>query len=270
MSTPDKEQFVTSLARGLSVLRSFGPDRPEQTIGQVAEATGLSPAVTRRFLLTLVRLGYLRQVDRRFVLAPQVLELGASYSDSMNLAEVAQPHLQQIRDETGDSVSLTTLVGTDIMHLAHLQTERLLRFAVTQGSRVPAYVSATGRAMLATLGDARLDAFFAAAELPSRTPHTVTGEDRLREQLATVRHAGYALVVDELDVGITVIGVPVMPDGSTAVAGISCAVASGLCPPEEFVGSRLPLLRRAADTLARQISRSPALRHSLAPADPTY
>ncbi|MDQ4116991.1 MAG: helix-turn-helix domain-containing protein [Actinomycetota bacterium] len=266
MSTPDKEQFVTSLARGLAVLRSFGPDRPEQTIGQVADATALSPAVTRRFLLTLVQLGYLRQVDRRFVLTPQVLELGASYSDSMNLAEVAQPHLQQIRDETGDSVSLTTLAGTDVMHLVHLQTERLLRFAVTQGSRVPAYVSATGRAILATLSDARLDEYFAAAELSPRTPHTVTDEDRLRDLLVTVRQNGYALVVDELDVGITVIGVPVMPDGSTAVAGISCAVASGLYAPEAFVESRLPLLLGAAERLARQIARSPALRHSLAPA----
>lgn len=85
--------------------------------------------------------------------------------------------------------------------------------------------------------------------------------------LATVRHQGYALVVDELDAGITVVGVPVMPDGSTAVAGISCAVASGFCSPDEFVQSRLPLLLDAAGTLARQISRSPALRHSLAPPD---
>ena len=265
MSTPDKEQYVTSLARGLSVLRSFGPDRPEQTIGQVADATGLSPAVARRFLLTLVQLGYLKQVERRFVLTPQILELGASYTDSMNLAEVAQPHLQHIRDETGDSISLTTLSGTDVMHLVHLQTERLLRFAVTQGSRVPAYVSATGRAMLATLTDVSLDEYFAAAKLAPRTPQTVVDEAELREHLVRVRHEGYALVVDELDVGITVLGVPVMPDGSTAVAGVSSAIASGLCTPEEFVASRLPLLLRAAETLARQIARSPALRDSLAP-----
>ncbi|WP_285657834.1 IclR family transcriptional regulator C-terminal domain-containing protein [Actinomycetospora sp. NBRC 106375] len=256
---------MTSLARGLDVLRSFGPQRPEQTIGQVADATGLSPAVARRFLLTLVALGYLAQVDRRFVLTPRVLELGASYPDSMDLAGVAQPHLQQVRDETRDSVSLTALSGTDVIHLVHLQTERLLRFAVTQGSRVPAYVSATGRAILATLPDDRLDAYFATAELAPRTPSTVTDEGVLREELRSVRSAGYALVVDELDAGITVLGVPVVPDGRTAVAGISCAIASGLCAPEAFVASRLPLLQRAAESLAGQIARSPALRHSLAP-----
>lgn len=265
MSTPDKEQFVTSLARGLDVLQSFGAERPEQTIGQVAEATGLSPAVARRFLLTLVTLGYLTQIDRRFVLTPRVLELGAAYPDSMNLADVAQPHLQQIRDETGDSVSLTTLSGTDVIHLVHLQTERLLRFAATQGTRVPAYVSATGRAILATLPDDRLDTFLAAAELTPRTPRTLADEGRLRDDLRAVRHSGYSLVVDELDVGITVIGVPVLPDGRTAVAGISCAIPSGLCTADEFVGSRLPLLLRAADALAGQIARSPVLRHSLTP-----
>ena len=265
MSTPDKEQFVTSLARGLAVLRTFGPDAPEQTLSQVAEATGLSPAAARRFLLTLTRLGYVRQVERRFVLTPRVMEIGAGYPDSMNLSGVAQPHLQQLRDETGDSVSLTALSGTDVIHLVHVQTERLLRFAVTQGSRVPAYVSATGRAILANLPEAGLDDFFAAADLAPRTSHTLTDETRLRDRLAAVRRDGYALVVDELDIGITVLGVPIRPNGRGAVAGISCAAATGRHTPEEFLASRLPLLRDTAEILRQQIERSPALLRSLDP-----
>lgn len=199
--------LASSLARGIAVLRAFGPGTPELTLSQVAAATQLSPAVARRFLLTLVQLGYLRQIDRRFVLTPTVMEIGASYPDSMNLAEVAQPFLQPVRDETGDSVSLTTLAGDDIIHLAHVQTERMRRFAVTPGSRVPAYVSASGRAMLAFLPQDRLDGHLADLDVEQRTPYTVTSVADLRERLAEVRRKGYALVVDELDMGITVIGV---------------------------------------------------------------
>lgn len=262
MSTPDKEQFVSALARGLAVLRAFGPRTPELTLSQVAEMTDLSPAAARRFLLTLTQLGYLKQIDRRFVLTPKVMEFGASYPDSMNLAEVAQPYLQHVRDETGDSVSLTTMSGTDIIHLCHMQTERLLRFAVTPGSRVPAYVSATGRAILAFLSPARLDAYFQQAKLEQRTPHTVATEESLRACLQDVRQNGYALVVDELDIGITVIGVPILVGGDP-IAGISCAAASGFQSPGEFMTTRLPLLQHAAVVLKKQLERSPALVHSL-------
>jgi len=262
LSTVDKEQFVTSLARGLTVLKAFGPESPEMTLSQVAAASNLSPAVARRFLLTLVQLGYLTQVDKKFVLTPRVMELAATYLDSMNLAEIAQPHLQQIRDSTGDSVSLTALDGIDIIHLCHVQTERLLRFAVTPGSRVPAYVSGTGRAILAFEPESRLEEFFAAAELTPRTPHTVTSEGELRACLRTAREDGYALVVDELDIGITVIGYPVMKDGA-AVAGISCAIASGYMTTADFVASRLPLLEAATARLQKELDRFPALMHSL-------
>jgi IclR family transcriptional regulator, pca regulon regulatory protein len=262
VSSVDKEQFVTSLARGLTVLKAFGPGSPEMTLSEVAAAAGLSPAVTRRFLLTLVRLGYVAQTHRKFVLTPRVMELAASYLDSMNLAEIAHPHLQQIRDSTGDSVSLTALDGVDIIHLCHVQTERLLRFAVTPGSRVPAYVSGTGHVILAFEPESRLEAYFARAELTPRTPRTVTSEAELRERLGAARKDGYAVVVDELDIGITVIGYPIMKDG-VAVAGVSCAIASGYLPVTEFVESRLPLLRSAAVRLQKELERFPALLHSL-------
>jgi IclR family pca regulon transcriptional regulator len=261
-SRPDKEQFVTSLARGLAVLRAFGSAGPELTLSEVAAATDLSPAVARRFLLTLVQLGYVKKVGRRFVLTPQVMELGAGYPDSVNLAEVALPHLQQLRDETGDSVSLTTLTGVDVIHLCHVQTKGLLRFAVTPGSRVPAYVSATGRSILAFQPESRLTEYFAAAQLLPRTPHTVTTEAGLRDRLDRARRDGYALVVDELDFGITVLGVPIRID-EVAIAGISCATASGREPADEFVRSRLPLLQAAAAALRQQLDRFPALVHSL-------
>src|SRR5262245_34651725 len=115
------------------------------TLTEVATATGLSPAVARRFLLTLVHLGYAARDGKRFLLRPRVLELGAAYLGSMNLAEVAQPHLQELRDRTGDSASLTILDGVDIIHISHVSTQRLMRFFVSSGTRVPAYVSSTGR-----------------------------------------------------------------------------------------------------------------------------
>lgn len=261
-SVAGKEEFVTSLARGLEVIRAFDGEHPEMTLSEVATETGLSPAVARRFLHTLVQLGYAAQIGKRFILRPRILELGAGYFRSMNLAEVAQPHLQHLRDETGDTASLTTLDGHDILHVCHAPTERFVTFAITPGSRVPAYVSATGRAMLAHLDKPALDKRLATMELPPRTARTVTSQRRLRTVLTTARRHGYALVVDELDYGLTAIGVPVLIGGEP-VAGVSCVAPTGAVEETKYVRSRLPALNTAAHQIAAELKRFPALLHSL-------
>jgi IclR family transcriptional regulator, pca regulon regulatory protein len=260
----DKEAFVTALSRGLAVIRAFDGAHPEMTLSEVAAATGLSPAVARRFLLTLVELGYAARHGTRFLLRPRILELGATYLESMNLAEAVQPHLQQLRDSTGDSASLTILDGVDIIHISHVATQRLMRFFVTSGTRVPAYVSSTGRVLLAHLDESTLDSYFAVAELRPRTENTVTSQEKLREILRQVRSDGYALVVDELDYGMLSIGVPVHDD-SAVVAGVSCVAPTGITGNSEFVRSRLPELRRAAAQIARELRRFPTLARSVSP-----
>jgi IclR family pca regulon transcriptional regulator len=261
----DKEAFVTALSRGLAVIRAFNGAHPEMTLSEVAATTGLSPAVARRFLLTLVDLGYAARHGTRFLLRPRVLELGATYLESMNLATVAQPHLQQLRDSTGDSASLTILDGVDIIHISHVATQRLMQFFVTSGTRVPAYASSTGRVLLAHLDESALDSYFAEAELTARTENTVTSRKKLRDVLRQVRQDGYALVVDELDYGMLSIGVAVQ-DNSTAVAGVSCVAPTGIASNAEFVRSRLPELHRAAAQIARELRRFPTLARSVIPA----
>src|ERR1700733_7391603 len=85
--------FVQSLDRGLAVIRAFGPDRDRLSLSEVAKATGLTRAATRRFLLTLVKLGYVRSDGRQFSLRPRVLELGYAYLSGLAMPEIAAPHL---------------------------------------------------------------------------------------------------------------------------------------------------------------------------------
>src|SRR4051794_9000950 len=98
-STPDDEHrgnFVQSLERGLAVIKAFDAENPELTLSDVARRTGLTRAATRRFLLTLVELGYVRTDGRLFALRPRVLELGYAYLSSLSLPEIALPHMEQL------------------------------------------------------------------------------------------------------------------------------------------------------------------------------
>jgi DNA-binding IclR family transcriptional regulator len=100
---PRDRQFVQSLERGLSVIRALSAQEP-QMLSDVARATGLPRAASRRFLLTLEQLGYVHLDGTRFALTPQVLELGSAYLSSLTLPEVAQPHLERLVEEQSTTV----------------------------------------------------------------------------------------------------------------------------------------------------------------------
>src|SRR6478672_7999450 len=114
--------YVQSLARGLSVITAFGPDTPALTLSDVARATGLTRAAARRFLLTLVDLGYTRQDGKLFSLTPKVLGLGYAYLSSVSLPGIAEPHLDRLAREVGESSSMSVLDDTEIVYVARVPT----------------------------------------------------------------------------------------------------------------------------------------------------
>ncbi|MCX4679452.1 helix-turn-helix domain-containing protein [Streptomyces sp. NBC_01433] len=258
----NKEEFVSSLARGLAVIRAFGPDRPQMTLTEVASATGLSPAVARRFLLTLVRLRYAAHDGKHFMLRPSILELGAGYLSSVNIAQIAQPQLQTLRDNVGDATSLAVLDGDDIIQVCYVPARRLYRFTVTNGTREAAYTSAAGRAMLAHLDAHAIDEFLSRVRLEARTDRTETSPTKFRAVLADVREHGYAVVVDEFEYGITSIAVPIF-DGTTVIAAAACVASSGYLTEDELVSTRLPELRNATERIAEELARFPAFAQSV-------
>src|SRR5579859_486212 len=106
---PRDSDFVQSLDRGLAVIRAFGPDRERLSLSEVARATGLTRAAARRFLLTLVKLGYVRSDGREFSLRLRVLELGYAYLSGLAMPEIAAPHLEDLSAKVRESTSISVL-----------------------------------------------------------------------------------------------------------------------------------------------------------------
>src|ERR671929_385857 len=171
--------FVQSLERGLNVIRAFDASTPQLTLSEVARATGLTRAAARRFLLTLADLGYVRTDGRLFSLSPRVLELGYAYLSSLTLPEVAEPHLERLVAEVRESSSVSVLDGEDIVYVARVPTSRIMRVAISVGTRFPAYATSMGRVLLAGLTDDERARYLARADLAPLTPHTVTSPDAL-------------------------------------------------------------------------------------------
>ncbi|WP_375001107.1 IclR family transcriptional regulator C-terminal domain-containing protein [Aeromicrobium sp. CTD01-1L150] len=239
------DQFVQSLARGLAVIVAFDDEHAEMTLAQVAQRTGYSRATARRFLHTLVELGYMRTDGKAFALTPQVLRLGTAYLSGLGLPEIAQPHLERLSGELGESTSAAVLDGTDIVYVARVATRRIMSVGISVGTRFPAYATSMGRVLLAALDDATLDAYLEHAELRPLTPRTLHDAQTLREELRRVREQGWALVDQELERGLTSLAAPIRDASGNVVAAINVSQATIDGEPQ-IDAARMPLQETAA------------------------
>lgn len=229
---------VQSLVRGLAVIRSFSATRPEMTLSDVARETGLTRAAARRFLLTLVDIGYVRTDGRQFSLTPRVLELGYAYLSGAGLPEVAAPHLHWLVEQVEESASASVLDGDDVVYVARVPTRRIMSVGISIGTRFPAVVTSMGRVLLAHAEPAVRDAILDRADPTPRTPFTMTDHALLRDELVSIRQRGWAMVDQELEVGLRSVAVPVRGADGTVVAAINVSVAAGPATVTE-TGERL-------------------------------
>ena len=263
-ATKDPE-FLSTLERGLRVLKAFDEDHPEMTLSEVAAKTALPPAVARRCLITLVELGYVGQHERKFLLRPAVLTIGSAFTASMQIEQVVAGPLQTLRDQTGDSASLTVLSGTEVLYVAHVSTDRRFRVAANVGTRFPFHATSLGKALAAHLPEAERAALLAGAPFQRFTERTVTDGTAMAERLALIAERGYDSALDELDYGIVSVAVPIFGREGRVIASINCSTSTTRISQDELVRTRLPLLRAAAGEIEGALRRWPTLEAALRP-----
>lgn len=250
---------VQSLERGLAVIRAFDAEHARMTLSEVARATGLTRATARRFLHTLVGLGYMGTDGRVFWLRPRILELGYAYLSSMTLPDLATPHLKALSDEVHESSSVSVLDGTDVVYVARIPARRIMAVGITVGTRFPAYATSMGRAMLAALPVTAADAVIGETRFAALTSKTAADADALRRKLAETRRLGYALVDQELEVGLRSIAAAILGAQGEVVAAVNLSVPATAVTIEEMRRRLLPALLTARDAIQRDLhARFPA------------
>jgi IclR family pca regulon transcriptional regulator len=248
--------FVQSLERGLSVITAFGPSTPELSLSDVARSTGLTRAAARRFLLTLVDLGYVRQEGKLFRLTPRVLTLGYAFLSSMSLPGIAGPHLERLAGEVHESSSMSVLDGRDVVYVARVPTSRIMTVSINVGTRFPAYATSMGHVLLAGLDDDALDEHLAGVDLVPLTDHTLSSVKALRARVREVRSQGFALVDQELEYGLRSLAAPVHNRAGKVVAAVNISTQASRVSPEETRRVLLPPLLEAVAEIENDLSAS--------------
>ncbi|MBY5357210.1 helix-turn-helix domain-containing protein [Rhizobium leguminosarum] len=241
--------FVSGFARGLKVIEAFGETRQRLSIAEAAKLTELDRATVRRSLLTLAELGYADYDGKFFTLTPKILRLGHAYLSATPLPALLQPHLDQLSERAGQSASASVLDGTEIVYIARASQRRVMSINLTTGSRLPAYCASMGRVLLAALAESEARAILARSELKQNTPNTKTDPDELIAEFRRVRTEGYAIIDQELEIGLCSIAVPIDNDRSETLAAINIGAPAALVPAAEMKERYLPLLKETQAAL---------------------
>jgi IclR family pca regulon transcriptional regulator len=235
--------FSQSLERGLAVLGVFTPTRPVLGIADIAHKLGMSRPTTHRYAATLVALGYLEQDagSRKYRLGLRVTDL----------------YLEGLSQRTSYTTSLGVLDGGDVLYVDRVRSLRRrpgeVELELHTGSRVPAYCTAMGKLLLASLPAPEQRDLIRAMKLAKRGPHTITRKKALREELEQIRATGFAASDQEMAAERYAIAAPVRNEAREIVAAVHMAAHSSVISLEELVDALGPHLVATADQISARL-----------------
>ncbi|MFD1913025.1 IclR family transcriptional regulator domain-containing protein [Halodurantibacterium flavum] len=237
------KNHMGGLAKGLRVIEAFEADRPRLTIAEAAQAAGLDRATARRCLLTLTELGYASYDGKFFALTPRVLRLGMACLASMPLPALVQPALDRLSQMLGESTSVSILDGDEIVYVARAAQRKVMSISLMPGSRLPAFCTSMGRVLLAALPETEARTRLALRPLAARTPLTETDPAAIMARLALVREQGYALIDQEVELGLRSIAVPLTDTHGHVVAALNLGLPATQADVSDLARRYLPALR---------------------------
>lgn len=245
--------FVASLGRGLAIIEVFGRERRPLLSTEISALLDLNRATTRRFLITLTTLGYVEQRGKLYSPTSKVLDLGYTYFAAQSFIEIADPIVHDLSQRVQETASMAILDGADVVFVCRSQVKRLISMSIDIGTRLPAHVTSTGKALLAHLPEERLHEILDSISFVKHTPQSVLSKEDLLERLAQVRQQGYALSIQELGSNLKSIAVPVWDNHGQAIAAINVATLAADFEDADLHRKFLPPLLEAATKIQRSL-----------------
>ena len=255
--------YSQSLERGLQILSAFRSGRPQLGVSELGRQVGLSRSTTHRYVATLATLGYLQQdgETKKYRLGPRVLDLGFSAINSMEVREIAAPHLRRLSDATGFTVNMAILDGNDIVYVERCRStrpgQREIDLNLHVGSRLPAYCTSLGKVLLAHLSEPLQEVVLEGIDFARRGPNTLTSRSALLAELERVREQGFAVNNEELAYGLRSIAAPIFDFHGDAVAAVNLAVHSSMISVQDLTARLGGTLRRAAAEVSAHLGYQP-------------
>ena len=231
----DPRYHLDAAARTIQLLQAVGEYGPV-SLAALTSKLGWTKPMVYRLVRTLHSCGALSLRDDRYTLGPVMISLGHAALQSIRLVDVARPTLTRIHEATGESTILTVLDGTDVVYVDFIETDHLIVVRARLGSRLPAFYTASGHALLSASSPEELTALFKDYSVTPPTSHSVSSVDELLKRVEETREAGYALIDQEIAEGHRSTAAPVFDHAGRVAAAVSLSVPSARVSRADLLG----------------------------------
>lgn len=228
-----RETGTSTLDLALRVVEFLAGQSRPLALGDIAHEFAASKATVYRHLVTLQRRGFVRQDPGtgRYEAGIKLMVLGEALRSRFDIVTTARPALMNLRDQTGQAVTLCALIDSDVVVLELVQGRTIIEFATRPGTRLGFHASAHGKVWLA-FGPMRLLDEVAARALDAWTPHTLTDPAALRDDVGRARARGWATAPDQVLTGVNTLAAPVFDHRGQLAASIAIVGSTQFIEPE--------------------------------------
>lgn len=256
MSAP--QAGLASVRNAARLLKVFRSREKELGVSELARRLGLGKSTVHRILGTLSAEGVIEQNPATgcYRLGIVMFELGEAVRVHMDLHTAAGPVMAALREQTRESCQVGVLDGHDVVYVDRLESPQTLRLFNETGRRVPVHCTSSGKVLLAYLPPDERDRLLDGATLTALTPKTITDRTALVDELAKVRQRGWAAAVEEREIGVVSIAVPIRDATGDVVAALS--IGAPLARLGSAARKRLaPILVEAGEAASWRLGWSP-------------
>jgi DNA-binding IclR family transcriptional regulator len=245
--------FISSTEKAFRVLHAFDGAQRTMTLAEIARAAQLDRSSAQRIVHTLEVLGYLRRApeSKSYGVTNKLLQFSYNYVRGNELIDKASPYLLDMSRTIGETANLHELDGADVVYIARFPGQHLVNIDIAVGSRLPAYFTASGTAILSRLPRARQLEVLEQTHLQPITPYTEVDPDRLLQRVERARETGYAIVSNETVMGDISVAAPITDHEGCAVAAINISVPTTRWTVESAAARLVQQVQVAATSISK-------------------
>lgn len=260
---PTAAYEVASVRKALEILCGFSSRTPILSVSDISRRLGIPKSTAHNLLRTLHSFDFIAQ-DREtktYRLGPRLYELGMQFSETMQLAAIALPHLRRLVEATRETAKLAVLSDGEALIVAAVESPYQLHTRGDSGRRAALHCTGLGKALLSCLTDREVREIAARRGLPAYTRHTITSLARLERELGRVRACGYAFDSEENEEGVRCLAAPVSGAPASGVCALSVSGPAGRIADDRLVAVAAQV-REAARELGLALQNSRLIRNS--------
>lgn len=242
---------VQSLSRALKLLNALSHHPQGLSLSEVAHHVGLPNSTAHRLLTTLQNERFVRfEADRSaWLIGVQAFRVGSAFVRSRDLVTIARPYMRRLMEQSGETVNLAIADRNEVIYLAQVETQKMMRAIAGPGGRAAIHCSGVGKALLAHVDEEALDKTLSQIQFHRESPSTLVTAADLRRDLERTLRRGYAIDNEENAVGLRCVAAVIFDEHGGPLAALS---VSG--PTARLTDQRIPNLGQAVARISAEVT----------------